>query len=213
MGADGTLKQIYHVWHDFCPLGILPSLHLKSLQQQNAMCSSHYIHTRLLFCASRIKQITRFRSPSAPFGTNQYIYDVITHSDVITSETIQWIKLYWIDIVNLRILTFWGSSLRATVCTLSRRTWILVALCETNPAWVSIPRNISLACRDRSDSWCKIPMSVRQHTSSRESDKTGLRTLRPSGVMKVFSEATLTLNLLTSWGSTVLWGKGILKPI
>lgn len=109
---------------------------------------------------------------------------------------------------NSRILMFLGSNLRISPCSLCSRPWILQVLLNTSPASISMPRKMSLACRERSESWWITLVSVWQLTSSNAENNTGLRSLRlplsSAGLQPSFAESRLTRR-----GSMLLWWKGI----
>lgn len=109
---------------------------------------------------------------------------------------------------NLRILIFLGSNLQISTCRLCSRQWILQDLLNTIPASISMPRKMSLACRERSESWCIMLVSVWQPTSSKDENNTGFRSLRlPFSSTGI--QPSLGDNLVTRRGSMVLWWKGI----
>lgn len=115
---------------------------------------------------------------------------------------------------HLRILIFLWSNLMTALCKVSRRTWILQDLWNTIPASISIPRNMSLAFRDRSESWWSMFIIVWEQTSSNAVNKTGFRSLRPSTTMKSPSSSPKVLPSLLGnrdkcRGSTILWWNGI----
>lgn len=107
-----------------------------------------------------------------------------------------------------RILTFLGSNLRISSWRLCSRPWILQDLLNTIPASISMPRKMSLAWRERSESWWIMLVNVWQPTSSSDENKTGFRSLRLP-----FSSPGLQPSLadsrLTRRGSMVLLWKGI----
>lgn len=74
-----------------------------------------------------------------------------------------------------------------------------------------MPRKMSLACRERSESWWIKPVKVWQLTSSKEEKRTSRRVLRLPGSSSLAFQPYLADNRLTRRGSTVLWWKGIFK--
>lgn len=111
---------------------------------------------------------------------------------------------------HLRILTFFGSNFRTSSCRKCSRPWIRQDLLHTVPASISMPRKMSLACRERSESWWMKLIRVWQQTSSRDEYKTCFRSLRllPASSPGI-QQPSLADNLLTRRGSTLLWWKGI----
>ena len=112
------------------------------------------------------------------------------------------------DSSNLRIITFLGSNFRTSSCRSCRRPWILQDLLSTVAASISMPRKMSLAWRERSESWWMMLVKVWQQTSSRDENSTGPRSLRlPASSPRIHT--SLADNRLTRRGSTTLWLKGM----
>lgn len=109
---------------------------------------------------------------------------------------------------NLRIVTFLGSNWRMSPCSLCSLPWILQDLLNTMPASISMARKMSLACRERSESWWIMFTSVWQPTSSNEENNTGFRSL-PFPFSSLGIQPSHGDNLLTRRGSMLLWWKGI----
>lgn len=112
------------------------------------------------------------------------------------------------SVPNLRIWTFLGSKRPTSCWRFCSRPWILQDLLNTIPASISMPRKMSLACRERSESWWMMLVNVWQPTSSKDENNTGFRSLRLPG-SSLGNQPSFGDSLLTRRGSTVLWSKGI----